>query len=391
MPVWMNMTDQLGPEKLLHVYDPMTGMKGVVVVDTSSTMGVSGCLRLLPYFTTDDIFRFARATSYKFAFLDLPIGGAKAGIWAEPEIHGPQRKELFASFGNAIKALLCSGVTLAADMGTDRDDIAVLYETACTTKRSTGLSTQVVDGEPLEDHAGGYGVVVAAVAACQAAGLNIKDARVAIEGFGKMGGTVARYISESGAKVVAISTINGAAYNKDGLDVMTMLQARKVAGDKAITECRQAKHIKPKDLYGLKVDILIPGARPYVITKKNAKSIKARAVACAADLPITDEAEEILFKRGIISVPDFISNAGGMVFDVVDAVGGSSDDVFRVLRDYYGPQISQLLTESKQQKINPRTLAVRKAAEKILAARKQPPTPDLEQTAVELRKRLGIK
>jgi len=369
----------------------MTGMKGVVVVDTSSTMGAAGGLRLLPYFTTDDIFRFARATSYKFAFLDLPIGGAKAGIWAEPEIHGPQRKELFASFGNAIKALLCSGVTLAADMGTDRDDIAVLYETACTTKRSTGLSTQVVDGEPLEDHAGGYGVVVAAVAACQAAGLNIKDARVAIEGFGKMGGTVARYISESGAKVVAISTINGAAYNKDGLDVMTMLQARKVAGDKAITECRQAKHIKPKDLYGLKVDILIPGARPYVITKKNAKSIKARAVACAADLPITDEAEEILFKRGIISVPDFISNAGGMVFDVVDAVGGSSDDVFRVLRDYYGPQISQLLTESKQQKINPRTLAVRKAAEKILAARKQPPTPDLEQTAVELRKRLGIK
>ena len=391
MPVWMNMTDQLGPEKLLHVYDPMTGMKGVVVVDTSSTMGAAGGLRMLPDFTTDDIFRFARATSYKFAFLDLPIGGAKAGIWAEPEIHGPQRKELFASFGNAIKALLCSGVTLAADMGTDRDDIAVLYETACTTKRSTGLSTQVVDGEPLEDHAGGYGVVVAAVAACQAAGLNIKDARVAIEGFGKMGGTVARYISESGAKVVAISTINGAAYNKDGLDVMTMLQARKVAGDKAITECRQAKHIKPKDLYGLKVDIFIPGARPHVITKKNAKSIKARAVACAADLPITDEAEEILFKRGIISVPDFISNAGGMVFDVVDAVGGSSDDVFRVLRDYYGPQISQLLTESKQQKINPRTLAVRKAAEKILAARKQPPTSDLEQTAVELRKRLGIK
>jgi DNA-binding transcriptional regulator GbsR (MarR family) len=80
-----------------------------------------------------------------------------------------------------------------------------------------------------------------------------------------------------------------------------------------------------------------------------------------------------------------------MIFDVVDAVGGSSDDVFRVLRDYYGPLVSQLLTESKQQKINPRTLAVRKATEKILAARKQPPTADLEQTAGELRKRLGIK
>ena len=391
MPVWMNMTDQIGPEKLLHVYDPETGMRGVVVVDTSSTMGAAGGLRLLSDFTTDDIFRFARATSYKFAALGLPIGGAKAGIWAEPEIHGPQRRELFASFGNAIKTLLCSGLTLAADMNTDRDDIAVLYETACTTKRSTGLSTQVVDGEPLEDHASGYGVVVAAVAACQTAGLNIKDARVAIEGFGKTGGAVARYISESGAKVVAISTVNGAAFNKDGLDVMTMLQARKVAGDKAITECRQAKHIKSKDLYALKVDILVPGARPYVITKKNAKGIKAKVIACAADLPITDEAEEILFKRGIISVPDFISNAGGMVFDVVDAVGGSSDDVFRVLRDYYGPLISQLLTESKQQKINPRTLAVRKATEKILAVRKQSQTADLEQTAGELRKRLGIK
>ncbi len=353
MPLWMNMTDQLGPEKLLHVYDPETGMRGVAIVDTSSIMGSAGGVRLLPAFTTDDIFRFARETTYKFAFLDLPVGGAKAGIWAEPAMHGPQRRELFASFGNAIKNLLCSGLSLAADMGTDHDDIAVLYETACTAKRSTGLFTQAIDGEPLENHASGYSVVVAAIAACQSAGLNIKDARVAIEGFGKTGGAIARYISESGAKVVAISTVNGAIFNKDGLDVMALLQARKIAGDKAITEFKPAKHIKPKDLYGLKVDILIPGAQPWVITKKNANSIKAKIIAGAADLPITEEAEEILFKKGIISVPDFVSNAGGLIFETVDSIGGSSDDVFRILREIFGPLISQLLIDSKQQKSAP--------------------------------------
>jgi glutamate dehydrogenase/leucine dehydrogenase len=341
--------------------------------------------------TTEEISQLARAMTHKFAILDFPIGGAKAGIWAEPSIHGPQRRELMLSFGRAVKALLGAGVTLAADMGTDNDDVATFFEGAEVPKKFTGLSTQMVDGEPLEDHATGYGVVVAALSACQFACVDIKNARVAIEGFGKVGGGVARYISESGANVVAISTIDGAIYNKDGLDVKALLEARKTAGDKAVVEYKNAKHMRSQELYGLNIDILVPGARPYVITRKNAGSVKARIISSIANIPMTGEAEAMLFKKGVLVVPDFISNAGGVILGVVDVLGGTADDVFRVLRDYLGPLSSQILSEARQRGINPRALAVQKTTARVLAARQQPAAaPDFVQGINEMKKRLGL-
>ena len=391
MPAWVTTIDQLGPEKVLHVYDPATELRGVVVVDTISIGGAAGGTRMLPDITTEEIFQLARAMTHKFAILDFPIGGAKAGIWAEPGIHGPQRRELMLSFGRAVKPLLSAGVTLAADMGTDNEDVATFFEGAGVPKKFTGLSVQMIEGEPLEDHATGYGVVVAALAACQFAGLNIKNARVAIEGFGKVGGGVARYISESGATVVAISTIDGAIYNKDGLDVKALLEARKTAGDKAVLEYKKAKRIKSRELYSLPVDILIPGARPFVITRKNAGSVKAKIISSIANIPMTGEAETIIFKKGIMAVPDFISNAGGVILGVVDVLGGTADDVFRVLRDLLGPLSLGILEEAKQQGINPRALAVQKTTAKVMAARSQPAVaPDLELLINEMRKRLGF-
>jgi len=391
MPAWVTTIDQLGPEKVLHVYDPATELRGVVVVDTVSIGGAAGGTRMLPDITTEEIFLLARAMTHKFAILDFPIGGAKAGIWAEPGIRGPQRRELMLSFGKAVKVLLGAGVTLAADMGTDNDDVATFFEGAGVPKKFTGLSAQMIEGEPLEDHATGYGLAVAALASCQFEGINVKHARQAIEGFGKVGGGVARYISESGASVVAISTIDGGIYNKDGLDVKALLEARKTAGDKAVTEYKKAKRIKSQEIYGLPVDILIPGARPYVITKKNAGNVKAKVIASIANIPMTDEAEAILFKKGILAVPDFISNAGGVILGVVDVLGGSADDLFRVLRDTIGPLSSSILSEAKQQNINPRALAVQKTTAKVMAARSEPPAAvDLEKLIVDMRKRLGF-
>jgi glutamate dehydrogenase (NAD(P)+) len=391
MSDWFKLTDTLGPEKIVHVYDAKTGLKGVVVVDTTSLVGSGGGTRMLPDITTKEIFGLARAMTYKFAMLDFPIGGAKAGIWATPDVHGPKRHDLMLAFGAAVKPLLASGVTLAADMGTDNDDVAAFFEGAGVPSRFTGLSTQKIEGEPLEDHCTGYGVVVAAKIACSIAGIDLQGARVAIEGFGKVGGGVARYIHESGGKVVAVSTILGTAYNKDGLDVPALLRARKTSGDRAVQEYQKAKHMKLNALYGLPVDILIPGARPYVITKKNVDTIKAKIISSIANIPITDEAEDILFNKGILSVPDFISNAGGVVLGVVDALGGTADDVFRILRDFLGPLTGRVLTEAKQQNMAPRKLAVKQATEKVLEARQKPPAAiDLNQLMADMKKRLNM-
>lgn len=390
MPEWMKITGKLGPEKVVHVYDPDVGMKGVVVVDTISLGGAAGGTRMLSDITTEEIFWLARAMTHKFAVLDIPVGGAKAGIWADPSIGGAPREAIFKAFGDAVKPLLAARLTLAADMGTDAKDVANIYEGAGLPSGSTGLSSQEKDGEPLEDHATGYGVAVASESACEFAGIEFKGATVAIEGFGKVGGGVARYMAEAGAKIVAMSTIRGTIYNEDGLDVKKLLEERKKSGDRVVEGYKDAQHIDKEAIYFLPVDILVPGARPYVIDKNNASRIQAKVISSIANVPITDEAEEILFKRGIYSVPDFISNAGGVLLGVVDILGGTVDDLFRVLRELLGSLTGEILTDARKEGVNPRSLAVRRTQDKVLKARTKGGLPPFEEILKIARQRLKM-
>lgn len=388
---WPKITDDLGPEKIVHVYDQITGMKGMVVIDTTSLGGTAGGTRMLPDITSEEIFWLARVMTYKFAILDMPIGGAKAGIWADPSISGTSRETIIKAFGNGIKSLIAEGLTLGPDMGTDAKDVATIYEGAGVPSRYSGLALQEKDGEPLEDHATGYGVVVAAKAACEFAGIDITGARVAIEGFGKVGGGVARYMTEAGAKVVAISNIYGTTYDKEGLDIKKLLAARKKSGDKAVQEYKDAQQIDRRDIYFLPVDVLIPGARPYVIDENSASRVQAKIISSIANIPITDKAEKMLFQRGIYSVPDFISNAGGVVLGIVDVLGGTTDDVFKALRELLDPLTRDILADARKQGVNPRSLAVKRTKEKVLKTKTgQEAIPPFEELLKIARQRLKI-
>jgi glutamate dehydrogenase (NAD(P)+) len=388
---WPKITDDLGPEKIVHVYDQITGMKGMVVIDTTSLGGTAGGTRMLPDITSEEIFWLARVMTYKFAILDMPIGGAKAGIWADPSISGTSRETIIKAFGNGIKSLIAEGLTLGPDMGTDAKDVATIYEGAGVPSRYSGLALQEKDGEPLEDHATGYGVVVAAKAACEFAGIDLTGARVAIEGFGKVGGGVARYMTEAGAKVVAISNIYGTTYDKEGLDIKKLLAARKKSGDKAVQEYKDAQQIDRRDIYFLPVDVLIPGARPYVIDENSANRVQAKIISSIANIPITDKAEKMLFQRGIYSVPDFISNAGGVVLGIVDVLGGTTDDVFKALRELLDPLTRDILADARKQGVNPRSLAVKRTKEKVLKTKTgQEAIPPFEELLKIARQRLKI-
>jgi glutamate dehydrogenase (NAD(P)+) len=391
MSDWLSMADELGPEKILHVYDPETGMRGVVVVDTMSLAGAGGGTRMLPDISTEEIFGLARAMTYKFAVMDLPIGGSKAGIWGDPAMPRAKKDGILKAFGRAIKPLLEAGVNVASDMGTDDDDVDCMYEGAGIPHRSTGLTKHQIDGEPLENHATGYGVVVAAQAGCEYIGVAMKGASVAIEGFGKAGGGVARYIIEAGARVVALSNIDGTLYNPEGLDIKALLEARRSQGDRALSAYQAAQHLSREAIYTLPVDILIPGARPYVITKDNAEQVRAKIISCIANIPITAEAEAVLFRKNIHAIPDFISNAGGVIVALVDILGGREKDVFHALRAVIRPLTIEILEESKKKGISPRKLAVKQVTEKVLQARaRKAAPPPLEELLAIARKRFDL-
>jgi glutamate dehydrogenase (NAD(P)+) len=368
--------DEIGPERILHVYDPATGMKGVVVIDTTVYGRATGGTRMLPDVTTAEIAGLARAMTYKYGQFGFPSGGAKAGIWADPTWDAAARTATLRAFGRALKPLFDAGaVGLGADMGTDALDTAVFREAAGMPSRGPSLALEEKDGEPLENHATGYGVVVAIRAACDCAGVDIKGATVAIEGFGKVGGGVARYLAGDGARVAAISNINGAIYNPEGLDIARLLDARLASGDGALQAYEAAQHIDREDLFTLPVDILVPGARTYVINGANADRVRAKIIASIANIPVTDEAEETLFRHGVCSVPDFISNVGGVVLGVVGAVGGTADDVFSSLERLVDPATRDILADSRREGRNPRDIATSRIRAKVLRARQNPPPP----------------
>jgi len=369
MPDWFKYTDQMGPEKIVYLHDPDTDMKGVMVVDTMNLAGAGGGTRMLPDITTEEMVGLARAMTYKFAMLDLPVGGSKAGIWADPGMPGEKKDAVLKAFGRLVKPIIESGVTVASDMGTDTEDVETIYAGAGLENRTSGLSLQEKDGEPLENHATGYGVVVAARAACEYAGIDIHKATVAIEGFGKAGGGVARYIEEAGARVVAMSNIDGTVYNKGGLDIPSLLAKRDTFGDSALSEYKDAQHLSRKDIFALPVDILVPGARPYVINKKNAASVQAKVISSIANNPVTDEADPILFKKGIQFMPDFLSNAGGVVIAILDLLSGTADDLFNSLDSLIAPLTKEILSDAEKAKTPARILAMNRIKEKIMNIR----------------------
>jgi len=120
---------------------------------------------MLPDITTKEIFQLARAMTYKFGTLGVPIGGAKSGIWADPKVDAEERKNIMRAFGRAAKPLIQAGLAFGADIGTEAEDLDFVFEGAGLPLQGTGLMAEKKDGEPIENHVTGYGGVVAAEAA----------------------------------------------------------------------------------------------------------------------------------------------------------------------------------------------------------------------------------
>ena len=385
--------DEIGPEIVTHVYDPLTGMRGVVVIDTLAYGSSGGGIRMLLGINTEEITRLARAMTYKFAALKLPLGGAKGGIWHNPK--APDRDEIVAAYGRAIKPLIAQGLYIAgADMGTNASDVMELYRIAGVPEGApSGIGLKIKEGMPLEDHFTGFGVVIAAKTACKFADVQIESASVALEGFGKVGGGVARYIQRAGAKLVAISTTEGAIYNPKGLDVEKLLEMRKQHGDKVVLSYKDAKTIKQEELFTLPVDILVPGARPDVINESNAYKIKAKVVAEAANIPITSRAEEILFDRGIISVPDFIANAGGVISEVVDRMSegkATEKQAFANIEKTIASTVKEVISTALRDRINPRATAIEMTKETVMEAIRRREKLGWEQTRKVVKEQFKI-
>jgi len=306
---WM---DEWGPEKILIVHDAKTKMKGMLVIDnTARGMGKGGC-RMAPDVTLWDCFRLARTMTWKWAMADIFLGGAKAAIVADP--NDPNKEEIIRAYVRAIKKFLPDEYVFGNDMGfAEREEAIVIDECGGDMRVAVGTPGEL-GGLPYDELGlTGYGVAEATEVGAEHLGMNLKGATASIQGLGAVGSFTAKFLHEKGSTIIAISSVEGALYEPNGLDIERLLQLKEEFGDNAVKEYRGANSIPLGDELKLDVDILIPAAKGDVITKENVEAVKAKMIVEGANFPVTPECREILYKRGILSIPDFVANAGAVM------------------------------------------------------------------------------
>lgn len=351
--------DDLGPSKVFHLYSKKIQLKAIVVVDNTALGPAIGGVRVSPMVSLEELLRLARTMTLKNSIAGLPHGGGKAGILADPK--SPEKEHYFRVFAKMIKEL--HEYIPGPDMGSDEEAMAWIYDEI---GRACGLPEEI-GGLPLDKlGATGFGLAECAEVACPYAGIDLKGARVAVQGFGSVGKAAARFLSEKGAIIVAASDTQGTIYSKEGLDVNHLIGTKLSKG--AVKYCKEGTCMEVDDLFSIECDILIPAAIPDVIHEKNADAIKAKLILQGANIPATRAAEEILMRRGILSVPDFIANAGGVIMAAMEYAKKTEKEAFDAISSKIKKNTKLILEKATKEKILPRIAAEGLAKEKVLKA-----------------------
>ncbi len=353
--------DELGPQKIIRLYSPKTGLKAIVVVDNTALGPSIGGVRVSPTISVLEVARLARTMTMKNSIAGLPHGGGKAGIIADPK---DAKKEIyFRDFARQIKNLL--EYIPGPDMGSDEEAMGWIYEEI---KRSVGLPERM-GGLPLDKlGATGFGLSECAEISCPYAGIKLQGSKAAIQGFGSVGKAAARFLSEKGAVIVSASDTKGTIYNPDGLDVKSLIETKDSTG--SVVNYKKGTVKKPDEIFSVDCDILIPAATPDVINKDNVNSIKAKLILQGANIPATKEAEDILAKKGIITVPDFIANAGGVIMAAMEYAKKIEKEAFSAISERIKTNTRLILERSQKENLLPRQVAEQIAKERVLKAMK---------------------
>jgi glutamate dehydrogenase (NAD(P)+) len=353
--------DELGPIKIVHVYDPKHGLKAVVAIDNVARGPSIGGIRMAPDVSAEEAFRLARAMTLKNSAANLPHGGGKSVIFGDPKMDLAKKEELIRAFARAIRDLV--EYIPGPDMGTDERCMAWIQDEI---GRAVGLPPEI-GGIPLDEiGATGLGLKASAEAALKYCDFELKGARLAIQGFGSVGKHAARFLGEKGTALVAASDSQGTIYNPKGIDVARLI-ALKDSG-KNVADYPDGENLSVDALIDIECEIWIPAARPDVIRKDNVNRLKTKLVPQGANIPFTLEAERILHEKGTLVLPDFIANAGGVICASVEYHGGTQAQAQQIIQEKIFANTEEVLANAKRQATSPRHAATKMAEARVKKA-----------------------
>jgi len=364
--------DQFGPEYVVRVHDPALGMEGFLVVDNTALGPGKGGIRMTASVSAEEVWRLARTMTWKNALAGIPFGGAKAGIvW--PGGTDEVKKKFVQSFARSIKPFLIKKYIAGPDVNTGEREMQWFVEAVNNWRAATGKPANVCMaafgkkgercGIPHEFGSTGFGVAQAAAIAARFAGLELKGARVAIHGFGNVGTFAYQYLTEMGARVIAIADRSGTIFLEQGLEpeLIRDLVRRKCA----LNECPGVEHLRTDEFWSIPTDLLIPASVTDVINDTNKKKIRTRVIVEAGNIPMSEAIEDEFFREGVLIVPDFVANAGGVISSYAEYRGYNPKRMFDLVERKITRATEAVLAAALDEKKNPRAVAMDIARAKV--------------------------
>ncbi len=353
--------DELGPTKVIHVYEPSIKLKAVLVVDNVAKGPSIGGVRMAEDVSTEECVRLARAMTFKNAAAGLPHGGGKAVLYGDPKMPKLQKQQLIRALAQSLR--LEEDYIFAPDMGTDEECMAWVRDEI---GRVVALPREL-GGIPLDEiGATGWGLSHVVDVAMDYCGFDLDGARFVIQGFGAVGKHTTRFLSQKGAVLVAAADSQGAIHNPDGLDVQALLELKEAG--KPLTDYADAKALHRDDVIDVECDIWIPAARPDVINEENVHRLNTKLVVEGANIPFTHEAERILHEKGVLCVPDFIANAGGVICAAMEYHGANESAALQAIAEKLQRNTKLVLEAANSKGILPRQASMDLAMERVKKA-----------------------
>ena len=375
------------PERSLIVSVPIRMDDGRVEVYTgyrvqhdSSRGPTKGGIRYHPDVNLGEVAALAMWMTWKCALADLPYGGAKGGVAIAPkQLSRPELERLTRRYTAEIFPLIGPEKDVPApDVGTDAQVMAWIMDTY---SQQVGYSVPgVVTGKPLSiggslgrEEATGRGVVYVTMEALRHLKLDIRNTTVAIQGFGNVGSHTARIMQESGARVIAVSDVNGGIHNSSGLDIPELLTRYKTRGQ-TLRDTKLGDWLSNDELLQLDCTVLVPAALSEVITERNAAKLRCRILAEGANGPTTLDADRILQDQGIFIIPDILANSGGVIVSYFEWVQDvqrffwKATDIQERLQDILTSAFQRTLQFSVSKKTSMRMAALMSGIDKVAQA-----------------------
>ncbi len=338
-----------------------------------------GGIRFHPNVSLDEVRALAMWMTWKCAVVSLPFGGAKGGVVVDPRALSELELEALAKrYATEISPIIGPRKDIPApDVNTDAQTMAWIMD--AYSREHGELTPAVVTGKPLSlfgSHgrleATGRGVLYAGQEAAAYRGLSLKDASVAVQGFGKAGSVAAQLFQAAGARVVAASDTSGGVYNDKGIDTGALARFKREGG--RIAESSFGDVITNAELLALPVDVLVPAALEGQITESNAADVRARIILETANGPVSSQADAILDEAGVFIVPDIVASSGGVIvsyFEWVQNINGvywEGDEVNERLRKIIAKAFRRVTEVVKERRLPMRKAAYVVAVQRVVDA-----------------------